>query len=267
MADMADFSEFKFTYEGSTRPVYVQGSGPAVVLLHELPGMIPQCVDLGRSIARAGFTVFLPLLFGKPNQPFDSPPTAGEVAQTLGFAIRLCISREFYCFAKREASPITEWLRALCREAYARCDRRGVGVIGMCLTGGFALPLMVDEVIMAPVLSQPSLPFPVTSEHKAALGLSPAALEQAKQRAREGVSPLGFRFTNDNTCPAERFHTLRREFGDAIELIEIDSSPGNAHHIPENAHSVLTVHFVDQPDHPTRQARDRLLAFLQERLC
>jgi hypothetical protein len=88
MADMADFSEFKFTYEDETRPVYVQGNGPAVVLLHELPGMIPQCVDLARSIAREGFTVFLPLLFGQPNQPFDLPPTVGEIAQTLGGVYR-----------------------------------------------------------------------------------------------------------------------------------------------------------------------------------
>jgi hypothetical protein len=125
---------------------------------------------------------------------------------------------------------------------------------------------MVDEVIMAPVLSQPSLPFSVTSDHKAALGLSPSELEQAKQRAKEGVRPLGFRFTEDKICPAERFVTLRQEFGETIELIEIDSSPGNPHHIPQSAHSVLTAHFVDQEGHPTRQARDRLLAFLKERL-
>ncbi|MGK7871908.1 MAG: dienelactone hydrolase family protein [Xenococcaceae cyanobacterium] len=259
MTPLEGFSEFSFTFEDSTRPVYYQGNGPAVVIMHELPGMIPECIDLARRIAKEGFTVFLPLLIGKPNQPFS-------ILRTLAYTVQICLSREFYCFVKRQSSPITNWLRALCREVYARCDNRGVGVIGMCLTGGFVLSLMVDEVVMAPVASQPSLPFAVTPAHKSALGISSEELEKAKERAAEGVNILALRFTEDRTCPAERFVTLRREFGDAIETIEIDSFKDNPDGIPHNAHAVLTVHFVDREGHPTRKAFDRVLTFLKEKM-
>ena len=67
-------------------------------------------------------------------------------------------------------------------------------------------------------------------------------------------------------CPVERFDRLRAEFGERFEAIEIDSSKGNAFGIPPDAHSVLTIHFVDQDGHPTRKALDRTLAFFRERL-
>lgn len=259
MSDLEGFSQFNFTAENSTHPVYFQGEGPAVILLHELSGMIPECVELARRISRAGFTVFLPLLFGQPNQPLSIP-------QTLSFAVQICISKEFYCFAKRQSSPITDWLRALCREAKRRCDGKGVGVIGMCLTGGFVFSLMADDAVLAPVASQPSLPFPITTEHKQALGISDEELDQIKAKLTPGVNLLAVRFSEDGTCPAERFVRLRREFGDKVETIEIDSSPGNPHDISSMSHAVLTVHFVDRPEHPTRQAMNRILAFFQEKL-
>jgi dienelactone hydrolase len=130
----------------------------------------------------------------------------------------------------------------------------------MCFTGGFALSLMVEPSVMAPVLSQPSLPsFPITRSRKAALGISPEEMAAARERARSGVKVLGLRFTNDWICPAEKFETLRRELGDGFEAIEIDSAPGNPHGIPENAHGVLTDYFVDRERHPTREALARVL--------
>lgn len=133
----------------------------------------------------------------------------------------------------------------------------------MCLTGNFALALMVDPAVMAPVLSQPSLPFPFGKARRAGLHLSDEDLAVAKSR---GVPVLGLRFTEDGACPGERFDRLRAEFGDAFEAIEIDSSRGNAHGIPPDAHSVLTIHFVDRDGHPTRKALDRTLEFFRERL-
>ncbi|MEB3278833.1 MAG: dienelactone hydrolase family protein [Lyngbya sp.] len=259
MSELEGFSEFNFTAENATRPVYDQGVGPAVVILHELPGMIPECVELARRICNQGFTVFLPLLFGQPNQPLSIP-------QTLAFAVQICISKEFYCFAKGESSPITNWLRALCREAKQRCNGKGVGVIGMCLTGGFVFSLMADDAVLAPVASQPSLPFPVRTKHKQALGISHQELAQIKAKLTPGVNLLALRFSEDGTCPRERFVRLRQEFGDQVETIEIDSSPGNPHQISSMAHAVLTVHFVDNPEHPTHQALTRILAFLDEKL-
>jgi dienelactone hydrolase len=128
----------------------------------------------------------------------------------------------------------------------------------------FALALMVDEAVMAPVLSQPSLPLPLGKARRTGLHLSEESLAIAKSRE---VPVLGLRFTEDKMCPGERFDRLRPEFGDRFEGIEIDSSRGNAFGIPQDAHSVPTIHFVDQDGHPTRQALDRVLAFFRERLC
>lgn len=214
---MQDFSEFSLTYNGITHPVYTQGNGAAVVIMHELPGLTPECLDFARRIADAGYTVFLPLMFGQPNVPFSIPTT-------LGYAAQICISQEIYCFAKHRSSPITDWLRALCREAYDRCSQRGVGVVGMCLSGGFVLSMMADEVVMAPVISQPAHPFGLSAAHRAALGVSPDDLEKAKARAAQGIEPIAYRFTQDKVCTRARFETLKREFGDTIELHEIDSS-------------------------------------------
>jgi dienelactone hydrolase len=179
---------------------------------------------------------------------------------------RACISREFHVLARGGSSPITAWLRALCRDVHAELGGPGVGAVGMCLTGNFALSLMVDEAVMAPVLSQPSLPFGVSPSHKAALHLSPADLEVVKRRAASGCGVLGLRFTEDPLCPPERFDTLRRELGDGFEGIEIDSSRGNPHGIKRMAHSVLTRDLVDEAGHPTRAALDRVLALFRERL-
>ena len=259
MKNLTDFEIFNFTANGETRPVYYQGKGPGVILLHELPGMIPECLDLGRVIAQEGFTVFLPLLFGQPNQPFTIPNTLVAVS-------KICLSKEFYCFAQNKSSPITNWLKALCSEVKGRCGGKGVGAIGMCLTGGFILSMMTEPSLIAPVASQPSLPFPVSKGHKAALGISPEELAIAKARTEGGISLLALRFSQDKTCPAERFATLKREFGESVETIEIDSSEGNPYDIPRNAHSVLTIHFIDRPDHPTYQARQGVLAFLKKNL-
>jgi dienelactone hydrolase len=137
----------------------------------------------------------------------------------------------------------------------------------MCFTGGFALAMAVEPTVLAPVLSQPGLPAPVSARHRAAIGLDPADLASIKERTRDGLCVLGLRFTADKGAPAERFEALRRELGQAFEGIEIDSSPGNPAGIPARAHSVLTVDLVDEPGHPTRAALDRVLMFLTERLA
>ena len=137
----------------------------------------------------------------------------------------------------------------------------------MCLTGNFALSLMVDPWVMAPVLSQPSLPFPLGAERRRGLHLSDEDLAVVRRRAcEEGAGVLGMRFTRDPMSPPERFERLREELGDGFEAIEIDSGPGNPHGIARSAHSVVTNDLVDEEGHPTRQALDRVLAFFGERL-
>ena len=256
---LAGFEQRQFTHDGRTKDVYWRGDGPGVVIVHEIPGITPDVADFGRRVADAGFTAVLPHLFGTPNKP----PSGGYI---LGQLARACISREFFCLAQKKSSPITDWLRGLCRDVHQQCGGPGVGALGMCLTGGFALSLMLDESVMAPVLSQPSLPFPVSANHKAAIALSDAELAKVKERAAAGCSVLGLRFTNDVSVPPERFETLRRELGNGFEGIEIDSSPGNPHNLPQTAHSVLTTEFVDEAGHPTLAAYERVIAFFNERL-
>lgn len=253
------FDSFEFTHDGRTLTVFRRGRGPGVVVMHEVPGITPEVARFATRVADSGFTVFAPVMFGTPGRPLSA-------GYGLSSMLHCCISREFSVLAKNRSSPITDWLRALCRHAHAECGGRGVGAIGMCMTGNFALALMVDESVMAPVLSQPSLPLPLTAAHRAAIHLSDADLARVKQRAAAGCPVLGMRFTADPMVPSARFETLRRELGPAFEAIEIDSARGNSHGIPRSAHSVVTAHLVDEAGHPTRAALERVLRFFRERL-
>lgn len=246
------FTEFAFTHVGKARRVFKRGGGPAVVIMHEIPGITPENARLGERIAAAGFTVYMPELFGTAGRRYSDAYWAESFA-------RLCISREFSIFARRWSSPVADWIRALCRRAHEECGGRGVGVIGMCMTGGYVLWAMSDASVLAPVMSQPSVPAPVSESHKRSIGVTREAMESAKARAREGVDLIGLRFTCDGLCPKERFEMLRREFGERFIPIEIDTTPGNAHGMGRRWHSVLTYHFVDRPGHPTREALEKVL--------
>lgn len=255
-----DFTPFPFTAQDVTRTVYRRGSGPGVVIMHEIPGITPEVARFARFVSDAGFTAFMPHMFGEPGREFSIPYVVNQMA-------RACISREFRVLARNESSPITDWLRVLCRHAHAECGGPGVGAIGMCLTGNFALALMLEEAVLAPVLSQPSLPFPLSRAHRRALHVSDETLRVVKRRAANGCGVLGLRFTHDPMCPGERFERLRDELGKAgFESIEIDSGRGNPQRIPRTAHSVVTTDLVDESGHPTREALDRVLGLFRERL-
>ncbi|HEX2737154.1 MAG TPA: dienelactone hydrolase family protein [Acidimicrobiia bacterium] len=253
------FSESAMAYGGLTRTVYRGGSGPAVIVIEEIPGITPEVEAFARRVIDAGFTAVLPSLFGTPGKPFSVPYTISSIA-------RVCVAREFLALKLDATAPVIGWLRRLAREAHAECGGPGVGVVGMCFTGGFALGMMIDDEILAPVLSQPAVPFPFGRARRAALGISDDDLARVKERVANGACVLGLRFTADRSVPAERFETLRRELGDGFIAVEIDSSPGNAFGIKKTAHSVVTNDLVDEPGHPTRVALDRVLAFLRERL-
>jgi dienelactone hydrolase len=260
MADgLTDFDERSFTHDGATNRVFCSGTGPAVIVIHEMPGITPPVVDFARRVRDAGFSVRMPSLFGEPGRPMST----GYVLQSMRQG---CVAKEFVTLALDRTSPAISWLRALAADAHAECGGPGVGAVGMCFTGGFALGMMIDDIMLAPVLSQPSLPFPVSPARRRAVGVSNADLARVKARAQNGACLLGLRFTKDVAVPGERFETLRHELGDAFIAIEIDSSKGNRHGIARGAHSVLTEHFVDEPGHPTREALDRVLAFFADRL-
>lgn len=258
--DLADFTRETLTLEGRAREVYRLGSGPAVVVMTEIPGITPQVATFARHVANAGFSVWMPDLFGTPGAPMSQAYMARTVVQ-------ICIRREIHLLAARHASPLTTWLRALCRHAHRACGGPGVGAVGMCVTGNFALALAVDDSVMAPVLSQPSLPVPVVAALGRRLHVSDAQLAAVRQRVdADGLTVLGLRFTGDPLCPAARFTALREALGDGFEAIEIDSSPSNPWGHPADAHSVLTTHLIDADGQPTQAALHRVLAFFRARL-
>jgi dienelactone hydrolase len=184
----------------------------------------------------------------------------------LGVISRACISREFATLALGRTSPVTAWLRALAQQAHAECGGPGVGAVGMCLTGGFALAMMVDDVVLAPVLSQPSLPFALGKQRRRDVGLSDRDLARVKERCAEGCEVLGLRFTGDRAVPPQRFARLKAELGDAFIAVDIDSSPGNPDGYRKAAHSVLTEDLRDEEGTATRAALDQVLRFFEAKL-
>jgi dienelactone hydrolase len=253
------FTRSTFAHDGYERPVYSAGTGPAVIVVHEAPGLHPGVLDFSRRVVTRGFHVRMPSLFGTPGRQFSA-----------GYAMRSfthgCVAREFSTWALNRTSPVTGWLRALAADAHTACGGPGVGAIGMCFTGGFALGMMVDDRMLAPVVSQPSLPLAVGRRRRAATGVSDADLARVKERAAAGACLLGLRFSADRLVPPARFEALRRALGDRFVEVEIDSSKGNRFGIRPLAHSVLTLDLVDEPGHPTRDALERVLRFFDERL-
>ena len=259
-ADLTGWTAAPFTAEGITHDVYRKGDGPGVVLIPEIPGLTPQVLALGNHLVDNGFSVACPSLFGQPGRPLS----VGYVVPTIA---RACVAREFMALATDAERPVARYLRALARDLNERTPGKGVGVIGMCFTGGFALAAAVDDSVLAPVLGQPSVPLPITPARRRNPGVSEKEMARVVQRATdEGLCALGLRFTQDPLVPAERFQTLRQRLGDAFEVIEIDSSPGNEHGFSRMAHSVLTDQVREKDGHPAYEARKRVVEFFNERL-
>ena len=249
-----------FTGAGITYDCYEKGSGAGVVLIPEIPGITPQVLGLAEHLVDRGFTVVVPSPFGEPGRPMTGGYLLRQVA-------RLCVSSEFRAFAVGVHRPITDFFRAVASDLAERTPGSGVGVIGMCFTGGFALALAVDDSVRASVLSQPAMPFPVSRARKLDATVSPDEFDRVAERAATGeVCALGLRFSEDASAPRERFATIADRLGDAFEVIELDSSEGNPGGFGRTAHSVLTSEVRESPVHPAFEARERVVAFLTERL-
>jgi dienelactone hydrolase len=259
-SDLTGWRSTPFTGAGITHDVYEKGDGPGVVLVPEIPGISPEVLGLGDHLVEQGFTVAIPSLFGTPGRAISGSYAGGVFA-------RLCVSAEFRAFATNARRPVADYLRDLARDLASRTPGPGVGVIGMCFTGGFALAAAVDEVVLAPVLSQPSVPFPLGAARRRDPGVSEGELAEVVGRTTgSNLCLLGLRFSEDRGATPERFATLRARLGDAFEVIELDSSPGNAGGFGKSAHSVLTGEVRERPGHPALAARERVVEFLRERL-
>ncbi|MFW5420567.1 dienelactone hydrolase family protein [Nocardiopsis sp. CNT-189] len=266
--DLSGFERGAFTHGGTTRDVLRRGTGPAVVVMAEIPGITPKVLEFAERVAAIGCTAVLPVLFGAPGR--DPDPAAHGRLRTAAYMAssmaKVCVSREFTVLATGRSSPVVGWLRALAAAEHERCGGPGVGAVGMCLTGGFALAMATDERLLAPVLSQPSLPLAVTASRRGTTDISAEELAAVKDRcARGGLRVLGMRFRGDRLVPGDRFAALRRELGDAFTAVELDGADA----APEGLippHSVLTEHLIDEPGQPTRDALDRVLDLFRDRL-
>ncbi|WNV84011.1 dienelactone hydrolase family protein [Umezawaea sp. Da 62-37] len=259
-SDLTGWRHRPFTAAGITHDCFEKGEGPGVVVLPEVPGIHPEVLGFGDHLVDQGFTVVLVSLYGVPGKAASGGYTASTIA-------RACVSAEFRAFAVNAHRPVTDYLRAVSRDLAGRTPGRGVGVIGMCFSGGFALAAAVDDVVLAPVMSQPSVPFPVGAGRKRDVGLAPDEAARIVERTKnDGLCVLGMRFSEDPVMPRERFASLRELLGDAFEVIELDSSPGNAAGFAKNAHAVITGEVREVPGHPALGARQRVVEFLRERL-
>ncbi|MBW5483289.1 dienelactone hydrolase family protein [Streptomyces bambusae] len=260
VSDLAGWPRSEFSWGGRTHAYYERGQGPGVVLLPELPGITPELLGLADHLADSGFTVVVPSLFGTPGNPAFGARAALVIT-------RVCITREFHAFATNARRPVTDYLRALARSLAERTPGPGVGIVGLCFTGGFALAAAVDDSVLAAVMGEPSLPLPLSAAHRADPGLSEQELRDVQVRTRDdGLCVLGLRFTEDRLVPGERFETLRDRLGDSFAYVELDSRPGNAAGFAPRSHSVLTHEVREIPGHPALEARRKVVAFLRRRL-
>lgn len=241
MSLLDSWTQGEHTAGGVTHPTYRKGTGPGVIVIHEIPGLTPKVIGYAEELVAAGYTVVLPHLFGTP----EAPMSARAIAQVVP---RVCVSREFTTMATGQTSPIAVWLRDLARTLHDELGGPGVGALGMCFTGGFALAMMVDPAVAAPVLAQPSLPFPVGKARAADVNLSPGDLEAVKERAAGGCEVLGLRYRGDPAV-GTRFETLSRELGEAFLLVDLDGK----------GHSTLT-------EHRSERAAQRVLEFFGDKL-
>ena len=260
---LEDFVRRDISLKEATKRVHVAGTGPAVIVMTEMPGISPHVARFARWVRDAGFTVYMPSLFGRDG----AVPDAEEGAAVFQ---RACMSAEFRAMAANVSSPVTKWLRALARLAHSECGGPGVGAIGMCFTGNFALTMMLEPAMLAPVLSQPSLPL----REPDGLEIAPDELAAVRERLdREDLTVLAYRFKGDRICRAERFAAYAAALGDRFvgrelpdEAANSDVSPFFARHVPY-PHSVVTQHLIDQAGQPTIAARDEILAFFRTRLA
>lgn len=251
---------YPFAAHGLSHDCYEKGDGPGVVVIPEIPGITPEVLGLADHLVAAGFTVAIASLFGTPGR-------GDSVGYVLGTVARACVSAEMRAFARNAHRPVTDYLRALAADLAGRTPGTGVGVLGMCFTGGFALATAVEPTVNAPVMAEPSVPFPVGASRRTDPGMSSAELQTVVERTRtDGLCVLGLRFSRDAAAPAARFETLRRSLGDAFEIIELDSSPGNPDGYSAHAHSVLTTEVRTDPPNSAAAARDRVVEFLRDRL-
>jgi dienelactone hydrolase len=260
VATLEGWTKSPFTASGMTYDVYEKGSGPGVVLIPEIPGLTPEVLGLAQHLVQSGFTVAVP-------SPFGTPEREASMGYTLRTVTRVCVSAEFRAFALDANRPITDFLRAVAADLASRTPGAGVGVIGMCFTGGFALATAIEGSVLASVLSQPAVPFPTSRARRLDPGASKEEMDAlAARTTNDGLCLLGLRFSEDASAPRSRFDTIKAKLGDAFEVIELDSAAGNSGGYARGAHSVLTNEVRESPPNSAWETREHVVDFLRRNI-
>ena len=244
VTELEGWQRGEFSAAGFTHTTYRKGTGPGVVVVHEIPGITPSVPRFAEEVVAAGFTVVMPLLVGEVGRDVSQGYLMGSMS-------KICVSREFTTMAMKKTSPVIAYLRALARQLHEDVGGPGVGAIGMCFSGGFALGMMLDDLMIAPVLSQPSLPFAMGRGRSADLNLSPDDAVVIANRAAAGCQVLGLRYTGDKLV-GDRFTSLRTLLGEAFLAVEFPSTK-------KSDHSVLT-------EQRQEEGVAQVLGFLREKL-
>src|SRR5262249_5146024 len=141
--------------------------------------------------------------------------------------------------------------------------------IGMCFTGNFALTMMLEPAMLAPVLAQPALPL----KNPAGLEIAPEGLAAVRDRlAPNDLTVLAYRFARDPVLRAQRLVAYAAALGDRFVGRVLPDSAANTDVSPfvaecvGCAHSVVTAHLIDEAGQPTIAARDEILEFFARRL-
>ena len=264
--ELATYERDSFTHAGIRHDVYRRGKGPAVLVITELPGISPEVVGFADRVVDLGCTAVLPSLFDQTTDPHRERGLQMKLLY-LRTVIKVCVKREFNAFVAGRQGPVIDWLRALAASERARAGGPGVGVVGMCFTGGFALAMAVDPQVLAPVLSQPSLPLLVGRRARHGIDCDDVSVARVRERCeREGLRVLGLRFRDDPLVPAERFAFLRERLGDGFVAVELDQADGHPESVMREHHCVLTQDLIDEPGQPTRAALEQVLALLRTKL-
>ena len=264
------FDQFFFAAEGMGHAVYHTGSrqDPPLLVLPEIAGFSPGLLLFVERLKRAGFQVYVPWLFG----PFRKRARVRN-------ALRLCVSREFANLRAGVSAPIASWLRSLASHVSEQNSGGRIGAIGMCLTGAFVIPLVIDPNVVAAVAAQPSTPMSFlhaafglrTSERQlGALNVSDATIAEARSRLSSGNAQLlAMRCRADRICPRDKIDRLKREFPVGLQVREY-GRPDDRNREGQRPHATLTKEYRLEPDapsgHHSRQAFADLVAFFDRYL-
>ena len=206
-------------------PVYVSQNGTRpLIILHELPGMSPSFIKYCSEMADKGFKVYMPLMFKSPNTQMSNLQTG-----------LFCLTWEFKKLfrargSERHARPFTAWLIELVDFVGANNPDAKIGVVGMCLTGSFAIAAIAAPNVNAAVVCQPSHPFFFGIK---TLGLSNSQRTNAADRAQTLTRPCakGYRFKDD--------HISRESHMSAVQDLMRDTFERHPD-LPGKNHSTLT---------------------------